>query len=151
MYDQILHFGSKEGLFQAVLDAVHAEVGRRVASEADAARDPWQALLARSRAFLEAATAPDVRRIMLLDGPAVLGRSAWRELDARHSMKHLREHLGLLKEAGIVVPVDSEALAYLLSGAVNEAALWIAAQPDREDALGRAVEALGALLEGMRR
>lgn len=144
------HFQSKKGLFQAVLEEVHAEVGRRVVAAAQAAPDPWQALLAGSRAFLVAATASDVQRIMLLDGPAVLGWSAWRELDARYSMKQLREHLVALREAGLIRPVSPDALTYLLSGAMNEAALWIAAHPNATQALEETEEALEVILLGLR-
>jgi len=144
------HFGSKQGLFRAVLEAVHSEVGRRVVAAAEAAGDPWQALVTGSAAFLEVATAPDVRRIMLLDGPSVLGWSAWRELDARYSMKELRDHLETLKEAGILRPVSTDALTCLLSGAMNEVALWIAEQPDPTLALSDTMAVLKVMMDGLR-
>ncbi len=144
------HFHSKEGLFRAVLEEVHTEVGRRVLAEAEAAPGPWEALLAGCRAFLAAATAPDVQRIMLLDGPAVLGWASWRELDARHSMKELREHLRCLMENGVIRAVPLEALTHLVSGALNEAALWIAAQENVGAALEESVKALKVMLGGLK-
>lgn len=145
------HFGSKEGLFRAVLAQVHAEVGQRIGAAADAAADGWQALREGCRAFLVAANDPAIQRIMLVDGPAVLGWSAWRTLDEQHSMHQLQEHLALLMQQGVVRDQPVAALAHLLSGAMNELALWIAQQPDAAQAAQQAWDVLERVLEGLRR
>lgn len=145
------HFGSKEGLFRAVLAQVHAEVGQRIGAAADAAADGWQALREGCRAFLVAANDPAIQRIMLVDGPAVLGWSAWRTLDEQHSMHQLQEHLALLMQQGTVRDQPAAALAHLLSGAMNELALWIAQQPDAAQAAQQAWDVLERVLEGLRR
>lgn len=143
------HFGSKEGLFHAVLDAVQRDVGERVEVAAGQYADPWEQLIAGCAAFLEASRDPQVQRIMLVDAPAVLGWAAWRELDAQYSMKSLREVLEALRTRGELVPLSLDALAHLLSGAMNEAALWIA-QSDQPSALADAVEALRHLLQSLK-
>ncbi|HEY8467508.1 MAG TPA: helix-turn-helix domain-containing protein [Solirubrobacterales bacterium] len=143
------HFGSKEGLFRALLEAIHAEVAERIA-EAAAGLDPWNQLVTGCRAFLEASTAPEVQRIMLVDGPAVLGWSAWRELDARTSMRQLEEVLELLVREGEVADQPLAPLAHLLSGAMNEAALWLAQSDDRDRDLARTTAALTRMLEALR-
>jgi AcrR family transcriptional regulator len=144
------HFGSKEGLFAAVLDAVQQDVGRRVGAAADAHDDLWEQLVAGCAAFLETSRDPQVQRIMLVDAPAVLGWAAWRELDAQYSMKSLRELLEALMARGDLAPLPLDALTHLLSGAMNEAALWIA-QSDNPAALDEATTALRHLLESLRR
>jgi hypothetical protein len=48
------------------------------------------------------------------------------------------------------MPLPLDALTRLLSGAMNEAALWIATAPDRDAALDEAMMALQMLLEGLR-
>lgn len=145
------HFGSKEGLFSAVLDAVQWEVAGRVSAAAAQQTDPWDQLLAGSHAFLAAAADPDVQRIMLLDAPAVLGWETWRRFDATHAMRLLREALDKLQENGVINVESMEAATHLLSGAMNESALWIARSTDVAAALGESYNVLTQLLEGLRK
>src|ERR1700754_4466256 len=121
------HFeGGKSDLFRAVLAQVQADVAQTVAATADAEDDRWAQLTAGCRAFLTASTDPAVRRIMLVDGPAVLGWSEWRALDEAESASHLADSLAALVDAGIIAAQPVSPLARLLSGAMNEAALWLA-------------------------
>ncbi|WP_017595679.1 TetR/AcrR family transcriptional regulator [Nocardiopsis potens] len=143
------HFGSKEGLFREVLRQVQGEVADRVERAADALQDPWDRLSAGCRAFLAAGADPGIRRIMLIDAPAVLGWEEWRAMDEAASARHLADALTELVEAGAIAPRPVEPLAHLLSGAMNEAALWLARSTgptDEEDA----VRELTGLLEGLR-
>lgn len=124
------HFTSKLGLFEAV----HARVQRAVAEEIDrrttGIADPGQALEVGCRAFLSASVSAEFRRVLLLDGPAVLGWATWRSLDAANSGSLLEEVLTELQAAGRLTVSSTRAAAVLLSGAMNEAALWIADAAD---------------------
>ncbi len=144
------HFGSRAGLFAAV----HADVTGAVAAEIERAtddvRDPWESLEAGCHAFLRAVVADDARQVVLVDGPAVLGWARWRQDDVRSSGRLLDAVLTELADAGQVRRDDVAATSALLSGAMNEAALWVAAAPDRERALVEAWEALRRLLRGIR-
>lgn len=133
------HFGSKFGLFTAVVGDAQSSVAAAVAEAAPG--DGWDALEAGCLAFLRAAVAPEVRRILLVDAPAVLGFSAWRRLDAEHSGQLLDEGLAALPD----LAVDPAAAAALLNGAMNEAALWISEGGDARAAESGLVRILGAL------
>ncbi|MGW6539746.1 TetR/AcrR family transcriptional regulator [Streptomyces sp. NPDC055051] len=140
------HFDSKAGLFRAVVAEVQRELGERVATAADRHDDLWEQLRAGCRAFLDAGSDPAVRRILLVDAPTVLGWDEWRALDEESSARHLTEALTTLAEAGVIADQPVEPLARLLSGAMNEAALWIARGGDP-----RATAAsLDRLLSGLR-
>ncbi|WP_030669812.1 TetR/AcrR family transcriptional regulator [Streptomyces sp. NRRL B-1347] len=143
------HFTDKAALFRAVLEEVQREVGRRVADAADAHDDPWTRLTVGCRAFLAATADPDVQRVMLVDGPAVLGWSAWRAMDEAASGRHLDDVLAELVDGGVLSPQPVAPLSHLLSGAMNEAALWLASSRDPED-LPRTQAALERLLDGLR-
>jgi AcrR family transcriptional regulator len=144
------HFaGGKTDLFRAVLAQVQVEVSATVAADADAESDPWDQLTSGCRAFLTAATDPAVRRIMLVDGPAVLGWSAWRAMDEAGSASHLADVLTTLVETGQVAAQPVTPLARLLSGAMNEAALWLAEAGELAD-LDAVLAALFRMLESMR-
>jgi AcrR family transcriptional regulator len=144
------HFESKAALFHAVLERVQAEVATTVAATADAESDPWRQLIAGCRAFLTASTDPSVQRIMLLDGPAVLGWHAWRALDDQNSARHLTDALTALVDAGVLAAQPVEPVARLLSGAMNEAVLWLATTDSASDDLDRTVAALTRMLDGLR-
>jgi hypothetical protein len=86
---------------------------------------------------------------MLVDGPAVLGWSQWRAMDEAASARHLADALSGLVDAGIIAPQPVAPLVHLLSGAMNEAALWLASSSDPED-LSHTRAALGQLLQALR-
>lgn len=143
------HFESKAGLFRAVVAEVQQELGERVAAAADQHDAPWEQLRAGCRAFLSAGTDPVVRRIVLIDAPAVLGWDEWRAMDEDSSARHLAEALEDLVKAGVITDQPVEPLARLLSGAMNEAALWLARSP-APHALAQTEQALDRLLNGLR-
>ena len=144
-------YASKEALFAEVLSGVMAEVADRVEATADGLEDedPWVRLVAGCLAFVEAATAPGVRRILLVDGPAVVGWERWRDLDAAHSRRTLEEGLTAIDEAGRLRG-DPTAAAILLSGALNESALWVSAADDPDAAMAALRETFPLLLAALR-
>lgn len=144
------HFGGKEGLFAAVCDEVQAEVAARIDDAAAAEPDAWAALGAGCRAFLAAGLDPAVRRILLLDGPPVLGWDRWREIDERHGFRLLEEGLAAAMAAGDLAPQPVAPLARLLTGAMNEAVLWAARADDPQRAAAEATAAFDRILAGLR-
>lgn len=145
------HFGSKEGLFRAVLEMVQEEVAQRIEQAAQQHEHPWKQLTAGCEAFLEANTERSIQRIMLVDGPAVLGWEVWRETDAKNSVRLLQEVLTDLEEQGVIKALPIKALTQLLSGAMNELALWIAQAENPQAALRDGQIALSEILRGIKR
>ncbi|SEF62397.1 DNA-binding transcriptional regulator, AcrR family [Nonomuraea solani] len=144
------HFEGKSALFRAVLEQVQQEVAARVVAAAEAAGDPWDRLKAGCAAFVEASADPEVQRVMLIDGPAVLGWAEWRAIDEAASAAHLSEALTELVNDGTIPPQPVAPLTRLLSGAMNEAALWLAQSTGPTD-LPDTLAALSRLLEAVRR
>ncbi|RRD04670.1 TetR/AcrR family transcriptional regulator [Arachnia propionica] len=137
------HYQSKKGLFSAVVARLQTEVaGAVLAAAEDANTSPSDQLRAGSHAFLDAITSRDFARILLVDAPSVIGWQEWRRLDDENSVAHLREALRSVRVAENLV----EATAAQLSGAMNEAALWIAQHDDPETARTEAHAALDQLL-----
>ncbi|MGC0144180.1 MULTISPECIES: helix-turn-helix domain-containing protein [unclassified Pseudactinotalea] len=138
------HYRSKAGLFGAVAAALQADVAAAVVAAAEqSGTEPGAQLRAGSHAFLDAITAAPVGQILLIDAPAVMGWAQWRALDAEHSGAHLRE---VLHSVG-VAPELLDATAAQLSGAMNEAALWLAQHPGDDAARAAAGRVLDRLLE----
>lgn len=137
------HYTSKPLLFAAVASAQQQIVADAIV-QATAGSAPDAALRDGSHAFLDAITRGAASRVLLVDGPAVLGWEQWRRLDAEGPEQELRAGL---REAGIP-PALLDPLAAVLSGAMNELALWLAAHPDAT-ARRQAHRALDTLLDSV--
>ena len=144
------HYGSKQALFAAVAAGAQQRVAGTVAASAEAAGGSWDGLVAGCRAFLDAGVADVHRRILLVDAPAVLGWTTWREQDAAASGRLLTEAFTDLIAEGAVRVHSPAATAALLSGAMNEAALRIAESADAEVSMAALWPDLLTLLNGLR-
>ena len=128
------HFKDKRALFEAVVEEVALAIAGAIDQRAAPAVDPVTALVYGTRAFLDSCLDPAVRRIYLIDAPAVLGWPRWREIDAPHGVRSLREGVAAVLAAHPAPGFAVEPLTFLLSGAFNEAALWIAEAKDEKAA-----------------
>jgi AcrR family transcriptional regulator len=151
------HFGSKPAMFRAVVEAVEAETCERIAVAAmSAGGGALEALRRGCQAFLDSALETDMRQIVLIDGPAVLGWSVWREIDARYGYALLREGIAhvLAEQAGSPASdAQIDTIAHLLLGALNEAAMLVANAGDPLTAraeVGATVDGLLGLLTTQR-
>ncbi|MEN2987587.1 TetR/AcrR family transcriptional regulator [Tistrella sp. BH-R2-4] len=141
------NFGNKRGLLAAVVNQIDAEMAARAQAVGARAGDDWQGLLAEGVAYIEMALDPDVQRIVLRDGPAVLGDpSQWPSQN--NCLRVTQQTVERLIGRGVLKPVDPEAAARLMNGAALNAALWIAASDDPETVLPKAVEAFRCLAAG---
>jgi AcrR family transcriptional regulator len=125
-------FTDKTDLFAAVLDQVEAEIAQRVAGSV-AGLDPDDTagmLLAGADAWLDASSEPDLQRIVLLDGPSVLGWERWREICLRHTVGLIAALLQDGIDRGSLPAQPVQALTHVLVGAVDEAALYLARAED---------------------
>jgi AcrR family transcriptional regulator len=123
------HFQDKAALFDAVVETVAADILAAIERAATAEKTPLDGLIAGCRAWLDACLAPAVRRIWVLDAPSVLGPKRLREIDGRYALGSLREGVDAVL-AGTKADLSPEALAALLSGALDEAVLWLVQNDD---------------------
>lgn len=142
------NFGDKRGLLAAVVSQIDTEMATRAKEIGAREATGWDALLAEAEAYIEMALNPEVRRIVLLDGPAFLGDpSQWPSQDSCLQVT-LTAVTRLIAE-GVMKPVDPEAAARLLSGAALNAALWVAASEDPPAVLPRAAATFRELATGL--
>jgi AcrR family transcriptional regulator len=145
------HFASKEAVFLTVLEDVQAAIAAApVSPEILNARDPPAQIAAAVLSYLLSASDLEVRRILLIDGPAVIGWRKWREIDDRFFGAGAR---GAVKRLlGDATPTgEVEATAHLMMGAVMEAALRCAAADDSEATARDLSSAFERMLRGMAR
>jgi AcrR family transcriptional regulator len=139
-------FPTKEDLFAAVYEQVELELTQRVVASLTELASPFAALRAGVRAFLQECRAPEVQRIALTDGPSVLGWERWHEIAERYALGLIQAEITAAIEAGEIAPLAVEPLAHLLMGALDEAALLVARNPDATEDVAVAFE---RMLDGL--
>lgn len=147
------HFADKEAVFVAVFDQIERELITATAEPPHptpgAVPDLWARFRQGVQLYLEAATRPDVQRVTLIDGPAVLGWRRWRALEEGYSLGALITVLQAAMEAGRIRTRPVEPLAHLVLGSVMEAALLVAHSDDPAHRRTEVGQALDALLSGL--
>ncbi|MDB5614262.1 MAG: TetR family transcriptional regulator [Devosia sp.] len=142
------NFGDKKGLLAAVVHQIDSAMAQKAQEIGALKTDPWEALLAEGAAYIKMALDAEVQRIVLLDGPAVLGDpSQWPSQDS--CLQSTKRTVERLITEGRIKKVDPEAAARLMNGAALNAALWVAASDDPAKTLPRVVEAFNAMAAGL--
>lgn len=146
------HFGDKRGLFVAVLEQMETEVADEVASALpEDPTDLWGGMALALARYLDICQRPEVIQLTLTDAPAVLGWTAWREMDARHGLGLITEKMQAAAESGLLRPAPIPMLAQLVLSAVIETSLIIAnaQEHDRAAARAEAEQSLLLMLAGL--
>ncbi len=124
------HFKSKRDLFIAVHQPYQERLLEWVAAAADAAPEPRARLDRICRAYLDIARDPGIRRILLQDGPQVIGPGDLRDAGRPTAFALLTREIEQLMKAGLLLARPARGLAVVLFGALNQAASEIADFPE---------------------
>ena len=143
------HFESKEALFEAVLQSVEAQATLRVTRAARGATDPLDGLRRGCAAYLAMCRDPVVRRISLIDAPAVVGWERWREIDEQHSFGLIKAAIAAIAADGRVKPELVDVMAHVVLAALLEVALLVARADEGRLAIRRGQEAVDELLTAL--
>ncbi len=150
------HFHDKTDLFRAVMEQIAREVAEHLIDAelsrpaAPSPADAWEEVRDGLRAFLDlCVVTDDFQRIVLVEGPAVLGHEAWDQLVARHGSNLLSEWLSRAIEQGRIAPLPVEPLTRLLIAMISESSLYIARAADRPAARAAMGTVLDRLLHGL--
>ena len=144
-------FEDKKDLFRAVFEQVESEVAQGITTRAAAATtDPIEALRIGARLWLDASVEPEVRQIVLLDAPSVLGWQEWREIVGRYGLGLLAAGLAAAMDAGAIERQPVMPLAHVITGAMDAAALYVAESDDPQAARKEMDPVLARLVETLR-
>jgi AcrR family transcriptional regulator len=144
------HFAAKDELFRAVFEQLEGEVTEHVAQQALTSDDPLEQLRRGTRAYLDACIDPAVQRVVLLDGPSVLGWETWQEIEQRYGYGLVVAGVEAAIGAGLISPQPVEALAHVLFGALTEAGMVVARADAPRTARAEMEGAMDRLLDGLR-
>lgn len=145
------HFSGKQALFEAVFQRIEDEARDTIQAALQGERDPWLRAQAGLRAYLAVVQHQAYRRIVIQDGPSVLGYERFREHEERSTFATV---------VGVVVrdvlaagnwDLDDDMLQTFTSiffGAMSSAGMTVATSPDPAAAAVRAETAIGFILSG---
>ena len=127
------HFADKAELFRAVFEEVEQDLILRGLSN-PAPGEPFDRLVQAFQGFLDGALEPEVQRIMLIDGTAVLGWDTRRAIEEENSIAAIEEVLRRAMADGTIETQPTLELTHILVGALEEAALLVARAEDKDNA-----------------
>ncbi len=140
------HFKDKAELFRAVFEEVEQDLTLRSIAAPPAGADPWERLTRGLHSFLEAALEPEVQRVMLVDGPVVLGWQTLRSIQESNSIALIDEVVREAMTEEIIDEQPVQELTHMLVAALEEAALLVAHSDVPLEARERAARVLDRML-----
>ena len=142
------HFSGKQALFEAAFEQVATEADTRIRAAMDDAGDPWSRALAGLGTFLAVVQEPRYRRIVVQEGPAVLGHERFREQEERSTFATVHDLVdGILGSSDWADEELVHTFARIFYGAMASAGTTVSTAEDQEAAAGRVETAVGFLLD----
>src|SRR3954469_1362108 len=146
------HFSGKQALFEAVFERVEADASRTINKSLKGRRDPWDKARAGLRTFLSVVQEPRYRRIVIQEGPAVLGYERYREQEERSTFATVVDIVRSVLGAGAWELDEAmlQTFARIFFGAMSSAGESVASADDPEAAAERVEAAIGFIIAGFR-
>ena len=145
------HFSGKQALFEAVFERVETNaVASRSRRRSRASATRGRRRIAGLRAFLEVVQEPTYRRIVIQEGPAVLGYARYREQEERSTFAIVLDIVGSVLSAGDWELDEDmvQTFARIFFGAMSSAGESVSSAEDPEAAAVRVEAAIGFILAG---
>jgi AcrR family transcriptional regulator len=139
------HFSGKEALFRAVYAEAEAETQAHAMRAGDPQAPAIDQIVAKINAYLDAALDEEIRRITLIDGPAVLGLEPDELTEEQPGQAGVRSFIATAIARGQIVDLDPDILTRLIGGLAWIGSVLIAHAGDpnvTRSALGQALEAM---------
>jgi AcrR family transcriptional regulator len=146
------HFRDKADIFRAAMAEAAADVATRLIDEqlAAEATSPLDEIRDGISAYLDVCVTGDFQRIVLVDGPRVLGADAWEDLVERYGRSLLEQWLERCVGTGDLDELPVRALARLIIAMLTEASLAIARAEDPAATRADLGVVLDRMLTGLR-
>ena len=146
------HYSGKQALFGAVFEEVEAAGARTIQESLRDHDDPWEKAIAGLRAFLGVVRQPAYHRIVVQDGPSVLGYERFREQEARSTFTYVLDIVRSVLAAGQWLVDDDleQTFARIFFGAMSSAGSTVSSAEDSEAQAARVELAIGFILSGLR-
>ena len=146
------HFSGKQAVFEAVFELVEAEAAKTIRKALRGHSDPWEKARAGLGAFLEIVQQPEYQRVVIQEGPAILGYERFRESEERSAYAIVNEIVRSTLQAS-TWDLDEEMTAtftQIFFGALSAAGESVTGATDPDAAVARVESAVTFLLAGIR-
>ena len=146
------HYSGKQALFEAVFEKVESAGAQQIQSSLTGHEDPWDKAIAGLRAFLDVVRQPSYSRIVVQDGPSVLGHERFREQEERSTFDYVLDIVRAVLAAG-EWDVDAgmeQAFARIFFGAMSSAGAWVSTAEEADTQAEHVELAIGFILSGLR-
>jgi AcrR family transcriptional regulator len=146
------HFSGKQALFEAVFERVETDASRSIQKALKGHRDPWEKARAGLRAFLEVVQEARYRRIVIQEGPSVLGYERYREQEERSTFANVLEIVRSVLDAGQweLDEALTQTFARIFFGAMSSAGESVSSAEDPIVAAADVETAISFILAGFR-
>lgn len=142
------YFTSKEDLFRVVYEEVERDMCEAIATAAMAGTDAVEELRLGTIAFLRAATTGEVRRIAILDSPAVLDSETRSAIEAQYALGMVQAVLAAIEAEGRLDAGPVDQLAPIVMSVLHVAATQIAEGADEAATIAMVEGLLSRLTAG---
>jgi AcrR family transcriptional regulator len=145
------HYAGKQALFEAVFELVEHDASKAVHDRIKHEADPWEKARAGLRAFLTVVRDPTYRRVVIQDGPAVLGYERFREQEERSTFSNVLAIVAAVLSAGDLDLDEAmqKTFGRIFFGAMSSAGESVSLAEDPEAASDRVEAAIGIILDGL--
>jgi AcrR family transcriptional regulator len=140
------HFAGKDALFEAVVESVDDRITTEMTAAISGIQDPVEVLRVGAVKWIDLAGDPVIQRIILTDGPAVLGWERWRTMNEQGAYGQARALLQAVADAGLLRQDLVGAFAHMILAAIDEMAVVIARAADPEAAMAEGRVAVEELI-----
>jgi AcrR family transcriptional regulator len=145
------HFSGKQALFEAVFEAVEEDATRRIRKAVRTSDDPWEKAISGLRAFLAEVRRPDYRRVVIQEGPAVLGYERFREQEERSTFGIVQEIVASVLASYELEESMVETFSRVFFGAMSAAGSAVSLADDPQRASAEVETAITFILAGLQR
>jgi AcrR family transcriptional regulator len=146
------HYSGKQALFEAVFERVESAGAASIQASLAGHPDPWQKALSGLHAFLEVVRQPSYSRIVIQDGPSVLGYERFREQEERSTFAYVLDIVSSVLSAGDW-KLDTEmqhTFARIFFGAMSSSGTSVSTSEDADAEAERVEVAIAFILSGLR-
>jgi AcrR family transcriptional regulator len=144
------HFSGKQALFEAVFVRVEDAASESIKRAVRGTEDPWDKAMAGLRAFLDVLQQPDYRRVVVQEGPAVLGYEKYREQEERSTYGIVQDIVSSVLASYELEKSMVETFSRVFFGAMSAAGSAVSSAEDPRRAGAEVEAAIAFILAGLR-
>ena len=146
------HFSGKQAVYEAVFEKIETDASERIRKALKGSKDPWEKALIGLRAFLEIVQDPAYQRVVIQEGPAILGYERFREQEERSSYGLVQDIIrGVLQDSTYDVSDEMlETFSRIFYGAMSAAGQSVSSAAEPKIAVAQVETAIAFILTGLR-